>query len=286
MRRWALPLLAANVLGLCGCYKLDSFLYSRRRTDAYQFQLAGEDALSTLPSAAQIQPVRIQVDGQVSLGAVHLRATGEGSGVWALFFHGNGPPISEESQFKRAKRLANLGYEVLAIDYRGWGTSTDVDPTEAGVEEDTRAALQWVLSQPGASRDRLVYYGHSFGTAVAVQRAAIDPPAALVLEAPFASIREFAEDASGGMNFPGEYVTEDSWESSERIRSIPGALFIHGTADDLIRHEFSEVLYQNAPEPKHLRLVEGGTHDSCPRLLGEEFRTLVDGWVQARMEQP
>lgn len=283
MRAHMAPLLAVGALALGGCFKLDSFLYSRQRTETYQFQLAGEDALSTLPSVEQIELVRIQVDGEVSLGAVHLRATGGGSRVWALFLHGNGPHIAGESQFKRAKRLANLGYEVLAIDYRGFGTSTDVTPTEAGVEEDTRAALQWMLAQPGASRDRLVYYGHSFGAAAAVQRASIDPPAALVLESAFASMRELAEDASGGLAVPGEYVTEDSWASSDRIKSIPGALLIHGTADDFVRPGFSQALYQSAPEPKQLRLVEGGTHDSSPRLLGEEFRTLVDGWVQARL---
>ena len=92
-----------------------------------------------------------------------------------MFLHGKGPHLAAESQFEHAKRLVNLGYDVLAIDYRGFGTSTDVAPTEAGIEEDTRAVMAWVASRAGGA-DRVFLYGHSLGAAAAIQRAAIDPP--------------------------------------------------------------------------------------------------------------
>lgn len=272
MRRAALLLL----LALSGCFKLDPFLYTPGRTDHYEFTPQGKDAESTIEGGQIGEPFFIQVDDQVRIGAVYVLATAQPPRGYGLFFHGKGPHLAAESQFEHVKRLANLGYDVLAIDYRGFGMSTDVPPTEAGLEADTLAALEWMRVHVGT--DRLFYYGHSLGAAVALQRAAIDPPRALVMESAFASIQEFEGDASE-MDFPDDYIAWDAWASSTRIQSVGRVLILHGLVDDFVRPEFSEHLYQRAQEPKQLVLVEGAQHGDVAPMMGAQYAPTVHAWL-------
>src|SRR6185295_3777420 len=222
------------------------------------------------------EPVAIQVNGEVQIWTVYVRATAQPPRGYGIFFHGNGPHMANDGQFGHVKRLANLGYDVLAVDYRGYGMSTDVEPTEVGIEEDTRAALASMTARVGT--DRLFYYGHSLGAAIALQRASIDPPRALVMESAFASIQEFEGDATL-MDFPDDYVAWDSWASSTRIQSVGRVLFLHGLTDDYVRPEFSERLYQRAQDPKQLVLVEGADHGTVAAKLGDQYAVTIHGWI-------
>ncbi|HVE87076.1 MAG TPA: alpha/beta fold hydrolase [Myxococcales bacterium] len=277
MRPAALRAPALALLLLSGCFKLDPFLYTPQRTDRYVFNPVGKDAESTVAAEQIGEPFFIPVTDQVQIAAVYVRATVQPPRAFALLFHGKGPHMAADGQFERAKRLANLGYDTLAIDYRGFGMSTDVTPTEAGIEEDTRAALAWLTAAAGGA-DRVFLYGHSLGAAIAIQRASIDPPPALIVESAFASLEELKVDASL-MDFPDDYLAKDSWDSSGRIKSIGRALIIHGLQDDFVRPEFSELLYAQAKEPKQLVLVEGADHGTCAPMLGPRFAELVHGWV-------
>ncbi|HZN95398.1 MAG TPA: alpha/beta fold hydrolase [Myxococcales bacterium] len=272
------PVVAALALAaLPGCFKLDPFLYTPQRTDRYVFNPVGRDAESTV-SADQIgEPFFIPVNGEVSIAAVYLTASVQPPRAHALFFHGKGPHLAVESQLEHAKRLVNLGYDVLCVDYRGFGMSSDVPPTEAGIEQDTRAALAWLTGRAGGA-DRIFLYGHSLGAAIAIQRAEIDPPRALVVESAFASIQEFERDAAL-MDFPDDYVAADSWASSTRIQSIGRVLIFHGLADTFVRPEFSQGLYQRALEPKQLVLVEGAEHGDVAPRLGPPYAETVRGWI-------
>jgi len=272
MKRAAVAAIAAAMLP--GCFKLDPFLYTPSRTDHYVFNPQGKDAESTIEGGQIGTPFPIQVNPDVQIYAVYLTSTTQPPRGYGIFFHGKGPHMANDGQFEHAKRLVNLGYDVLAIDYRGFGMSTDVEPTEAGIEEDTRAALAWMKSQ---GKGRVFYYGHSLGAAIALQRAAIDPPPALVLESAFASIQDFEGDATL-MDFPDDYVAWDSWSSTARIRTIGRVLIIHGLADDFVRPEFSEHLFQSAQDPKQLELVEGADHGSCAPMMGARYATTIHGW--------
>ena len=64
------------------------------------------------------------------------------------------------------KKLLALGYYVLAVDYRGYGDSTVISPTEASCVMDARAALAWLTAKLG-DRVKVVVWGHSLGTAIA-----------------------------------------------------------------------------------------------------------------------
>ncbi len=282
-RLLAVGLLSAMV-GVGACYDLDPFLYKRTRVDHYTLPAEGETPEETV-SPEQIEPVELVVDGQVRLGAAYVRATQQPPLGYVLYFHGI--CCNLDAHISRPKGLANLGYDVLVFDYRGWGTSTDLEPTEPGLLEDSRAALAWLSARAGVPADRLVYYGRSFGSAVASQLAAHVPPAALVLESPFSSVQGLVRDSSN-MDLPGGFFAEGSWDTEGRVRSLQGVplLLLHGTADDFIRPEFSEHLYSVAREPKQLVLVEGAHHDNVPQQMGVDYARTLGAFLEVARTQP
>ncbi len=85
--------------------------------------------------------------------------------------------------------LAQEGFSVLLFDYRGFGGNPG-RPSEWGLLADARAARNCVASRPDVDAGRLVYYGESLGTGVAVALAAEQPPAAMVLRSPFPSLTD------------------------------------------------------------------------------------------------
>ena len=64
------------------------------------------------------------------------------------------------------KKLLALGYYVLAVDYRGYGDSSIISPTETSCVTDARAALAWLTAKLG-DKVKVIIWGHSLGTAIA-----------------------------------------------------------------------------------------------------------------------
>lgn len=274
--------LAALVL-VSGC-KLDGFLYTPPRVDAYKLEAEGKTPIETV-SADRIEPMTITVSPDIQLGAAYIKGSVQPPRAFVLFFHGKGGTI--DSNFGRAKRWANMGFDVLIWDYRGFGASTNVTPTEEGIAEDSEAVLQVFLARIG-NNARTIFYGHSFGAAVNLQRAVINPPRAVILESPFASLQDFTSDSSR-MDIPRSFITTSSWSNEDRIALLQApVLLMHGTADDFVRPESSEILYREAKDPRQLVLAEGADHGSVPATLDEQFagtnRTYqgtIDGFLDA-----
>lgn len=267
-----------------GCdVSLDAFLYKRVHVDHYALKAEGDTPEETV-SPDRIEPVEIHESDEVTLGAAYVHANVSPPRGYVLYFHGQCCNLNEH--LGRAKRFANLGYDVLAFDYRGWGTSTDVEPDEPGILEDSKAALQWFTARTGVPRELMIYYGRSFGGATSIQLAEVEDPAVLILESPFASVEAFKTDSSG-MDFPARYVSKGGWDNVARIPHVHAAVLIfHGLADDFVRPEFSRQIFAAANEPKKLVLVEGADHGNVPEKLGDAHAQLVHDWVDAHLERP
>jgi len=266
------------LLALSGCFKLDPFLYGPERTNKYLLDVRGPTPEETI-TEDRVEPVSIVVNDQVTLGAAYLKGSVQPPQAYVVFFHGKGGTL--DTHFDRAKRWANLGYDVLAFDYRGWGTSTDVTPTEEGLLEDTRAVRAWMLQRIGAANEnRLVYYGHSLGTATSTQLAEQQAPALLILESAFASIHDFETDSSG-MDFPVDFISKCKWATVDRIRNVHvPVLLVHGLADDFVRPEFSKKIYANANDPKQLTLVDRAQHSDIPETMGaDHYASLMHDFI-------
>jgi uncharacterized protein len=140
-----------------------------------------------------------------------------------LFFHGNAEDISD--CIPDARLLADIGFDVLLFDYRGYG-GNDARPSEEGTYLDAEAALDCMLAQPRINRERIYYFGRSLGGAVALKLALEHPPAGLILFSTFASVRDLAPTYIPAALIP------DAYPCLSRIKDLRAPLLIlHGDAD-------------------------------------------------------
>ncbi|HET9201244.1 MAG TPA: alpha/beta hydrolase [Dehalococcoidia bacterium] len=115
-----------------------------------------------------------------------------------LFMHGTSystlDMVSEPERAELFGRfLEQVGCDWFMFDYRGYGPSEGT-PSEAGIYRDAEAALSYMHSRGDLDMSRLVFYGFSMGSAVAVEMAVRHPCLGLMLRAPFSSIRDMSED--------------------------------------------------------------------------------------------
>jgi len=176
-----------------------------------------------------------------------------------LYLHGARWNLTGSSS--RIARYRQLGFSVLAIDYRGFGKSSGEMPSEEMAYEDARAAWAHLkILAPDAQR---YVYGHSLGGAVAIEVARNNPAmSGLILEATFTSIRDMAYQYAWGW-LPVDLVLTQRFDSLEKIADVKApTLFIHGRADRLVPHAMSEQLFAAAKSPKQLLLIDGAGHSN------------------------
>jgi uncharacterized protein len=171
----------------------------------------------------------------------------------------------------RMRRMHDLGFAVLGIDYRGFGRSSAGLPSEALAGEDARAAWAW-LGQRHPKAQRFVF-GHSLGGALAVQlAAAVNDEAGLIVENSFSSIPDVVRTFKWGWLPVGPLITQ-KLDAGARIAEVGApVLVVHGSEDQLIRPELGRTLYERAREPKRFVLVEGGTHHNTNSLGQGQYR--------------
>jgi uncharacterized protein len=184
-----------------------------------------------------------------------------------LFFHGNCGHLGYRSG--RLLRFAREGYGVLLAEYRGYGGNPGA-PCEAGLFADGAAALDF-LACSGIGPDRIVLWGESLGSGVAVYLAATRPVAALVLEAPFTSVTACARRRYAFV--PVALLLRDRFDSMSRIARVTAPLLVlHGERDRVVPVRHSRALLAAAtaskegwfcPQANHVDLAEFGALDTA-----------------------
>jgi fermentation-respiration switch protein FrsA (DUF1100 family) len=204
-----------------------------------------------LPQAQEV--VLDTTDGERVI-AWHVPPRGDRPAI--LYFQGNGG--APRHRVARFRALADEGLGLVALAYRGYAGSSG-SPSETGLIADAAAAYTFAAARYPVGR--IVLWGESLGTAVAVALAAEHEVAALILESPFTSIVDVA--ASIYPFAPVRWLTKDSFRSDLRIGKVRAPmLFMHGELDRLVRIRFGEALFALAPEPKEfVRLADAGHED-------------------------
>jgi uncharacterized protein len=188
-----------------------------------------------------------------------------------LLCHGNGGNVGD-----RVTAIALLnaaGFDVLAFDYRGYGRSSG-RASEQGTYRDARAARAALLERPGVDPERVFYLGESLGAAVAIELAGEHPPAGLILQSPFTSIRDMAR-----LHYPfiPRALVPDAYPSLRRIAALDVPLLVlHGDRDEIVPSLHGEALYEAATSPKRLEILAGVGHND---VVGPDWASAITAWV-------
>jgi fermentation-respiration switch protein FrsA (DUF1100 family) len=189
-----------------------------------------------------------------------------------LFFPGNGDFLA--GRVSRFKGITVDGTGLVALSYRGYAGSTGA-PSEDGLFRDAAAAYAFATEHYDPRR--IVAWGFSLGTGVAVAIASERPLGKLILEAPYTSTVDVA--ASLFRFAPIRLLMRDQFHSDERIARVTVPLLImHGTNDPAIPIAFGERLFALAHEPKKLVRFPGGGHEDLDNFGAlETARRFING---------
>jgi hypothetical protein len=221
-------------------------------------------ALMYFPDATRVAPAQAGLPQAEEV--TFTSADGEKLVAWYVVPRGNKPLViyfqgNAEGLPARVGRftwLTSDGTGLLALNYRGYGGSTG-RPTEDGLIADAVAAYEFARER--IPTGRIVLFGESLGTAVAVALASEHEIAALILDAPFTSAA--AVGASAYPFAPVRWFMKDKFRSDERIGRVSAPLLVlHGEQDGIVTLRFGEQLFALAREPKRMvRFPQGGHVD-------------------------
>lgn len=191
-----------------------------------------------------------------------------------LWCHGNAGNII--NRLDNLRRLHQMGLSVFLFDYRGYGKSQNIRPTEKGLYNDAYSAHDYLARIRKIRPERIVLFGRSLGASVAGELAAQRPAAALILESSFPSIEAVARVHYGG--FPAHWFLGAQFRLVDRLPhlSLP-KLIIHGEKDDIIPVELGRQLYDVAKPPKEWYMIPGAGHNDTYEIGGSAyFRRLAE----------
>ena len=267
-----IPLLASLALAVAvsvGCATLDA----KQREWIFQ---PSDRSWGGAPSTEGMQDVWIEFTSDASGKAERLH------GLWLphtkasapvmLYLHGARWNVAGSSG--RIRRMQELGFSVLAIDYRGFGRSSAGLPSEATAAEDARAAWNW-LAEQHPDKPRYIF-GHSLGGAIAIDLARQVPDEkGTIVEGTFTSIPDVVSTFKWGWLPVWPLITQ-RFESIRKVADIGSPLLVvHGSDDSLIRPALGRQLYEAAREPKQFVLVEGGSHHNTNSVGQRQYREAV-----------
>jgi pimeloyl-ACP methyl ester carboxylesterase len=282
-RTWLFAIAFAPILALHACATIDAKQnqLALRPTpgrpsglpdDAVLFRPGDQRRLVNVPSADPSTPDRL---------ALWWLPNPDPRAPTLLYLHGTFRNLY--LNLPKIDALRDAGFAIVAVDYRGWGDSTPIVPSEQTIDSDVEVAwAELVRHQPDAGRR--VIFGHSMGGAAAVTLASRlrhgRDYGALVLESTFTRLPDVAA-AAGFWGRVGATLTTLKFDSLSKIGRVDApVLMLHGSADKVVPIELGRRLRDAAPPGVHWVEVAGGTHSQlhreAPALYRQTMQTLID----------
>jgi hypothetical protein len=167
------------------------------------------------------------------------------------------------SEFDRPQHYAGLrrlGLNLLAFDYRGYGESGG-SPSEQGLYRDAQAAYRYLRETRQVPSDRIVVFGHSLGSTVAVDLVSRVPAAGLILDGGLTSVIDRGQELYPYI--PVRWISGSRFNSLEKMPEIRiPKLFLHAVRDDVVPLAHGRRLFAAAVPPKTFVELQGGHGDS------------------------
>ncbi len=213
------------------------------------------DGRRTPPAAngfPQAQEIALTSSDGEKLITWHVPPKGDKAVV--LYFQGNAGAL--DLRVGRFQWLVETGSGLLALCYRGYGGSSG-RPSEQGLIRDVIAAYEFAASCYPSTR--IVLWGESLGTALAIALAAERKVGGLILDAPFTSAADVG--AAAYFFMPVRWLMKDPFHSDQRIARVHAPILVlHGERDRVVPIRFGERLFALANEPKRMVRFPNGGH--------------------------
>ena len=215
---------------------------------------------------SDIEAVTFETSDGLRLAGWFFPIAGMGPHPTVLVFNGNAGNRAYRGSLATA--LRRRSFQVLLFDYRGFGGNPGT-PTERGLASDARAARDYLLGRPDVDEARLIYFGESLGTAVAVELATQYQPAALILRSPFTSMADIGQYHYWWL--PVRWLIRDRYASLDRIGQVRSPLLVFaGDRDRIVPADYSRRLYEAATaSPKAFLSIPGADHNDDELLDGD-----------------
>lgn len=176
--------------------------------------------------------------------------------------------------------LRAVGCSFFVFDYRGYAPGSGT-PSEQATYLDAEAALAYLHTRPDVDTSRMILYGFSLGTGVAVELALREPCRGLILRAPFTSLREVAQERLPALRMLFRlmpWLPLTHYDSAAKIPNLRvPVLMMHGEADESVPLWMGRRLYELAPEPRTFLALPGVAHSDFPaELIAPAVRRFVE----------
>lgn len=224
-----------------------------------------------------VRPLTLQSTNGVRLAA-WLMPSADTTGPWFLLCHGNAGNITLLKRQRFYRDATRRGFNLLAFDYRSFGASSSEPPSEQGLYDDASVAYRYLTDSLHVPPTRIIIYGHSLGSGVALEMASRFPAAALIIEGAFKSVPSVGQERYRFM--PIELLARNRFDNATKIAAlrIP-VLVMHARADGTIPYAHGEALFARAPEPKAFVSL-GGDHDSAWELDHDTYMNAFTDFVR------
>ena len=256
---WHLVLIVAAVPVVLYCVVVGGLYFVQGSLLFRPMDVAPDAAAAGVPG---LRTVRVRTADGLGLVAWFLPAAAGRPTV--LYFHGNGGNIGD--RIGRAERIARRGWGLMMLEYRGYGGNPGT-PSEAGLAMDALGGLD-ELAALGVPSGRVVLYGESLGTGVAVRLATARRVAAVVLDAPYTSVADVAQLQYWFL--PARLLVTNSFDILSRVSRVNAPLLVmQGDDDTVIPPAMGRAVFEAAREPKERWVSAGGLHGNAMETGGE-----------------
>ncbi len=208
-----------------------------------------------------------------------------GSRQTLLFCHGNYGNISYN--LERIRFYYDLGFSILAFDYRGYGQSItslmELVPTEESTCTDAETVWQYLITERKIRPENITIMGHSMGGAIAINLAARHPNAArLIVASSFTTMQDAVHAKKIYGLFPVQQLLTEPFDSLSKVRNLQvPVLYIHGDQDLDIPAEMSQQLYDASPQPKQIWFAPGSGHNDIATVAIDQYRKTVHTFLNS-----
>jgi fermentation-respiration switch protein FrsA (DUF1100 family) len=199
-----------------------------------------------------------------------------GAKTTLLWFHGNAGNISHRVDGMKLLH-DRVKANVFIIDYRGYGRSEGT-VSEKGTYEDGLAALGYLRTRKDLDAKNIALFGQSLGAAVATELAAGENCLALILEAPFASIRDMARVVFPLL--PIGSLLRTRYDVAEKIKQVKAPILVlQGGRDEVIPVEQGKKVFAAAPSPKEFYAIPGAGHNDTFHVGGYAYFDVIKSFI-------